>query len=153
MAAAIGVLIFIVGLLVSIALHEVGHMVPAKKFGVRVSEYFVGFGPTLWSRKGKETEYGFNNVGLGWVGLTDADEWAEQGAYEMGNTSAAALPAFKDGSTELRNVPTTGERGEGFIWVTEEPFEYQPWNGARRPSITLTWSGTRSWKIARLPSR
>ena len=65
MAAAIGVLIFIVGLLVSIALHEVGHMVPAKKFGVRVSEYFVGFGPTLWSRKGKETEYGFKAIPLG----------------------------------------------------------------------------------------
>ena len=40
-------------------------MVPAKKFGVRVSEYFVGFGPTLWSRKGKETEYGFKAIPLG----------------------------------------------------------------------------------------
>lgn len=65
MAAVIGVVIFVVGLLVSIALHEVGHMVPAKKFGVRVSEYFVGFGPTLWSRKGKETEYGVKAIPLG----------------------------------------------------------------------------------------
>jgi len=50
---------------VSIALHEVGHMVPAKRFGVKVSEYFVGFGPTLWSRKRGETEYGVKAFPLG----------------------------------------------------------------------------------------
>ena len=48
---ALGVLIFAVGLLLSIALHEIGHMVPAKKFGVKVTQYMVGFGPTLFSRK------------------------------------------------------------------------------------------------------
>jgi hypothetical protein len=84
----------------------------------------------LLTLQGKqETDYVFNNLGLGWVGLTDADDWADKGAYEMGNTSGAVLPAYKDGSTELRNVPASGERGEGFIWVTGEPFEYQPWNG------------------------
>jgi len=61
----IGLLIFIVVLLASIALHEVGHMVPAKRFGVRVSHYFVGFGPTLWSRTRGETEYGFKAIPLG----------------------------------------------------------------------------------------
>jgi membrane-associated protease RseP (regulator of RpoE activity) len=61
----IGVLIFAVGLLVSIALHEVGHMVPAKKFGVKVTHYMVGFGPTLWSRKRGDTEYGFKALPLG----------------------------------------------------------------------------------------
>ncbi|WP_062076493.1 M50 family metallopeptidase [Demequina globuliformis] len=65
MATVIGVVVLVVGLLVSIALHEVGHMLPAKKFGVRVSEYFVGFGPTLWSRRGKETEYGLKAIPLG----------------------------------------------------------------------------------------
>jgi membrane-associated protease RseP (regulator of RpoE activity) len=65
MAGVIGVLVLVVGLLISIALHEVGHMVPAKKFGVRVSQYFVGFGPTLWSRQGKETEYGLKAIPLG----------------------------------------------------------------------------------------
>ena len=55
---AVGVLIFAVGLLVSIALHEVGHLVPAKKFGVKVSQYMVGFGPTVWSRRKGDTEYG-----------------------------------------------------------------------------------------------
>ncbi len=61
----LGVLIFAVGLLASIALHEIGHMVPAKKFGVRVSQYMVGFGPTLWSRKRGDTEYGFKAIPLG----------------------------------------------------------------------------------------
>jgi membrane-associated protease RseP (regulator of RpoE activity) len=62
---ALGVLIFAVGLLASIALHEVGHMVPAKKFGVKVTQYMVGFGPTAWSRKGRETEYGIKWIPLG----------------------------------------------------------------------------------------
>ncbi|HEU5005960.1 MAG TPA: site-2 protease family protein [Jatrophihabitantaceae bacterium] len=65
MLYALGVLIFAVGLLASIALHEVGHMVPAKKFGVKVTQYMVGFGPTAWSRKGRETEYGIKWIPLG----------------------------------------------------------------------------------------
>jgi membrane-associated protease RseP (regulator of RpoE activity) len=65
MLYALGVLIFAVGLLASIALHEVGHMVPAKKFGVKVTQYMVGFGPTLWSRKSGDTEYGVKAVPLG----------------------------------------------------------------------------------------
>ncbi|MFV0634829.1 M50 family metallopeptidase [Demequina sp.] len=65
MATFIGVLVFFVGLLASIALHELGHMIPAKKFGVRVSEYFVGFGPRVWSRVRGETEYGVKAIPLG----------------------------------------------------------------------------------------
>jgi membrane-associated protease RseP (regulator of RpoE activity) len=62
---ALGVVIFAVGLLLSIALHEVGHMVPAKKFGVKVTQYMVGFGPTIWSRKRGDTEYGLKGIPLG----------------------------------------------------------------------------------------
>ncbi len=65
MSFAVGVLVLVAGLLVSIALHEVGHLVPAKRFGVKVSQYFVGFGPTLWSRRRGETEYGLKAVPLG----------------------------------------------------------------------------------------
>jgi membrane-associated protease RseP (regulator of RpoE activity) len=65
MAYLVGVLILVAVLLVSIALHEVGHLVPAKKFGVRVSQYMVGFGPTLWSRTRGETEYGVKAIPLG----------------------------------------------------------------------------------------
>ncbi|MDO8107350.1 site-2 protease family protein [Isoptericola sp. b441] len=65
MAYVVGLVVLLVGLLVSIALHEVGHMVPAKRFGVRVSQYMVGFGPTVWSRVRGETEYGVKGIPLG----------------------------------------------------------------------------------------
>ncbi|GAA2233620.1 site-2 protease family protein [Rarobacter faecitabidus] len=65
MDSALGIIVIVIGLLVSIALHEVGHMLPAKKFGVRVSEYFVGFGPKLWSTRRGETEYGLKAIPLG----------------------------------------------------------------------------------------
>jgi len=65
MLTLLGILIFAVGLLASIALHELGHMAPAKKFGVKVPQYMVGFGPTLWSRKKGETEYGIKGIPLG----------------------------------------------------------------------------------------
>jgi membrane-associated protease RseP (regulator of RpoE activity) len=62
---ALGVIVFAVGLLLSIALHEIGHMVPAKKFGVKVTQYMVGFGPTVFSRKRGDTEYGLKAIPLG----------------------------------------------------------------------------------------
>ncbi|MFJ2354137.1 MULTISPECIES: M50 family metallopeptidase [unclassified Frigoribacterium] len=61
----LGVLVMVVGLAVSIALHEVGHLVPAKKFGVKVGQYMIGFGPTVFSRKKGETEYGVKALPLG----------------------------------------------------------------------------------------
>jgi membrane-associated protease RseP (regulator of RpoE activity) len=64
-AFVIGVVLMVVGLAVSIALHELGHLVPAKKFGVRVGQYMIGFGPTLWSRRIGETQYGFKAIPLG----------------------------------------------------------------------------------------
>lgn len=64
-AFVIGVVLLVVGLAVSIALHEIGHLVPAKKFGVRVGQYMIGFGPTLWSRRIGETEYGVKALPLG----------------------------------------------------------------------------------------
>ena len=57
--------LFFTLIMVSIALHEVGHLVPAKIFGVKVTQYFVGFGKTLWSRKRGETEYGIKAIPLG----------------------------------------------------------------------------------------
>ena len=65
MLYALGVIAFAVGLLASIALHEVGHMVPAKKFGVKVTQYMVGFGPTIWSRRRGDTEYGLKAIPMG----------------------------------------------------------------------------------------
>ena len=61
----LGVLSLAVLIAGSIALHEVGHLLPAKWFGVKVTQYMVGFGPTLWSRHRGETEYGVKWVPLG----------------------------------------------------------------------------------------
>jgi membrane-associated protease RseP (regulator of RpoE activity) len=61
----LGVLLFVVGLALSVGLHELGHLVPGKLFGVKVTQYFIGFGPTLWSRRRGETEYGLKAVPLG----------------------------------------------------------------------------------------
>ncbi|MET1132785.1 MAG: site-2 protease family protein [Aeromicrobium sp.] len=65
MMYALGVVLFLIGVAVSIALHEVGHMWPAKKFGVKVTQFFVGFGRTVWSFKRGETEYGLKAIPLG----------------------------------------------------------------------------------------
>lgn len=61
----LGVLFVALGVAASIALHEVGHLLPAKRFGVKVTQYMVGFGPTLWSRRRGETEYGLKWIPLG----------------------------------------------------------------------------------------
>ena len=61
----IGWVIFIVALLVSVMLHETGHFVLAKRFGMKVTRYFVGFGPTLWSTQHGETEYGVKALPFG----------------------------------------------------------------------------------------
>lgn len=64
-AFVVGVLVMLVGLAVSIAIHEFGHLIPAKLFGVRVGQYMIGFGPTIWKRRIGETEYGFRWLPLG----------------------------------------------------------------------------------------
>ncbi|MFJ8157668.1 M50 family metallopeptidase [Streptomyces sp. NPDC094468] len=61
----LGIVVFVVGLLVSIAWHELGHLSTAKLFGIRVPQYMVGFGPTIWSRRRGETEYGFKAIPAG----------------------------------------------------------------------------------------
>jgi membrane-associated protease RseP (regulator of RpoE activity) len=61
----LGIVVFAVALTVSVAWHELGHLLPAKAFGVRVSRYFVGFGPTLFSRTWRGTEYGLKALPLG----------------------------------------------------------------------------------------
>lgn len=61
----LGILIFLVGIALSVGLHELGHYLPAKKFGVEVRQFMVGFGPTLFSRRRGETEFGVKAFPLG----------------------------------------------------------------------------------------
>ncbi|MCU1513986.1 MAG: peptidase [Microbacteriaceae bacterium] len=62
---ALGVIVIVIGVAISIGLHEFGHLIPAKLFGVRVGQYMIGFGPTLFSRRRGETEYGVKAIPLG----------------------------------------------------------------------------------------
>lgn len=80
MMFALGVVLFALGLLASIAWHECGHMWAAQRTGMYVRRYFVGFGPTLWSTRRGETEYGIKAIPLGGfcdiAGMTTHDELA-----------------------------------------------------------------------------
>lgn len=61
----LGVVVFIIGLLVSIGLHELGHLAFAKLFNVKVTQYSLGFGKAVWSFRRGETEYGIRPILLG----------------------------------------------------------------------------------------
>ena len=65
LAFLIGIVVLVVGLAASIALHELGHLLPAKAFGVRVGQYMIGFGPTIASWRRGETEYGVKALPVG----------------------------------------------------------------------------------------
>jgi len=77
MSFLLGVAIFVVALLASIMLHEAGHFATAKLFGMKVTQFFVGFGQTIWSRQKGETEYGVKAIPAGGfvkiVGMTDLE--------------------------------------------------------------------------------
>ncbi|HWU32944.1 MAG TPA: site-2 protease family protein, partial [Marmoricola sp.] len=62
---ALGVVLFIIGVALSIGLHEFGHLIPGKLFNVKITQYFVGFGRTIWSKQRGETEYGLKAIPLG----------------------------------------------------------------------------------------
>lgn len=61
----LGWAIFILGLAISIGLHEFGHLIPAKLFGIKVPNWAIGFGPRLWGKQIGETEYSIRAIPLG----------------------------------------------------------------------------------------
>ena len=61
----VGVVAFVVALLISVMVHEFGHFVMARRFGMRVTEFFVGFGPKIWSTVRGETEFGVKSIPAG----------------------------------------------------------------------------------------
>ncbi|WP_018353534.1 M50 family metallopeptidase [Longispora albida] len=82
MAFTLGVILFALGIFLAVCLHEAGHMWTAKKFGMKVTRYFAGFGPTLWSFRRGETEYGLKAIPAGGfvkiVGMTPLEEDEEE---------------------------------------------------------------------------
>ncbi|MFJ5861460.1 M50 family metallopeptidase [Pseudarthrobacter sp. NPDC092439] len=97
----VGVVFVAVGIAASIALHEVGHLLPAKLFKVRVTKYMIGFGPTLCSRRRGETEYGIKAIPLGgyvsMIGMYPPNR-------EDGTVRASSTGMFQTLATEARSM-------------------------------------------------
>ena len=74
----VGILAFVIALLLSVMIHEFGHYITAKKYGMRVSEFFLGFGKRIWSFTKGETEFGIKAIPAGGYcrieGMTATDE-------------------------------------------------------------------------------
>ncbi|AZS47506.1 MULTISPECIES: RIP metalloprotease [Microbacterium] len=106
-----GILFMLIGLGLSIGLHEVGHLVPAKLFGVRVGQYMIGFGPRLWSRRIGETEYGFKLLPLGgFISMS--------GMYPASKSSGPASGVFRSLIQDARsaNDETIAEGAEDRVF-------------------------------------
>src|SRR4051794_37367988 len=95
MSYAFGVIAFSVALIVSVMLHELGHFATAKRYGMKATRFFVGFGPTLWSTRKGETEYGVKAIPAGGfvkiVGMTPLEE-LEPGDEERAFYKQPAIP-------------------------------------------------------------
>lgn len=100
-----GILIIVIGLAVSIALHEIGHLVPAKLFGVKVTQYMVGFGKTLWSKRKGETEYGVKLIPLGgYVAMTGMYPPNKPGEAPRASTTGFLNSVVQEGAPRTRGA-------------------------------------------------
>lgn len=105
----LGVVIMVLAVGLSIGLHEVGHLVPAKLFGVRVPQYMIGFGKTLWSFKRGDTEYGFKAIPLGgyisMIGMyPPAKNKGEVGTTDVPVLRKSSTGMFQQMADEARNA-------------------------------------------------
>jgi membrane-associated protease RseP (regulator of RpoE activity) len=119
MAYALGIALFALAILVSVCLHEAGHMLTAKAFGMKVTRYFAGFGPTLWSFRRGETEYGIKAIPLGGfvkiVGMTPQDEDVEPGDQKR---AMWRFPVWKRTVVLSAGSLTHFVLGFALLWVT-----------------------------------
>nr|WP_245599381.1 site-2 protease family protein [Nakamurella lactea] len=101
---AIGIVLFAVGLLFSIAWHELGHLTFAKLFNVRTSQYMVGFGKTIWSKQMGETEVGIKAIPLGgyirMIGMVPPDA---KGRQRITTTALGPAGFFRQVIEDSRN--------------------------------------------------
>jgi membrane-associated protease RseP (regulator of RpoE activity) len=118
----IGLAVFAVGIVGSIALHEVGHMVPAKRFGVRVTQYMVGFGPTVWSRLRGETEYGVKAIPLGgyirMVGMFPPRRTREGQLVHSASTTGPIQSLIEDARRSSAEEIAAGEEHRAFYQLS-----------------------------------
>ena len=95
MSGSVGIVVFVVALLVVILVHEAAHFGMAKLFRIKVEEFFIGFGPRLWSFRRGETEYGVKALPLGgYVRIAGMNPYEEIPPQEFSRTYAAK-PAWQ----------------------------------------------------------
>ena len=106
----LGIVIVAVGFVVSIALHELGHLSFAKLFKVRVGQYMIGFGPTLFSRTKGETEYGIKAIPLGgYISMAGMYPPAHPGEKaRMSGTDTFAVQSDGQESSNAGRTASTG---------------------------------------------
>jgi membrane-associated protease RseP (regulator of RpoE activity) len=106
----LGIVAFAVGLLFSIGFHEFGHFFWARKFGMRVPQFMVGFGPTIWSRRRGETEYGIKAIPLGgYIRIVGMIPPAEEGESKRATRMRSFIAEVR-GQSQGDVLPTDGNR-------------------------------------------
>jgi membrane-associated protease RseP (regulator of RpoE activity) len=91
--SAFGTVLFAAAILFSIGLHELGHLAAAKRFGIKVEQYFIGFGPKIWSFRKGETEYGVKAIPLGgFVRIAGMNPFEEIAPEDAGRVFKAKKP-------------------------------------------------------------
>ncbi|MFC6357355.1 M50 family metallopeptidase [Luethyella okanaganae] len=111
----LGVAILAVGLAVSIGLHEIGHLVPAKLFGVKVTQYMIGFGPTIWSKRKGETEYGVKAIPFGgYISMIGMFPPARQGGVMRNASTGFFNTLVQDARTASASTITDGDEHRAF---------------------------------------
>ena len=111
----LGILIILVGLAISIGLHEIGHLVPAKKFGVKVGQYMIGFGPTLFSWRRGETQYGVKALPLGgYISMAGMYPPAREGGRGRTATTGVFEAVVQEDNKQAVHVDTLEEEERAF---------------------------------------
>ena len=168
-------LLFVFGLLVSVFLHEVGHFVTARWSGMKVTQFYMGFGPRLWSRQRGELEYGFRAFPLGAfvriIGMSNLDpvEAGEEDRAYMNKSYPKRMLVITAGSLMHAIIAfalfvgvyaTAGRYAEsGRVTVVESPAVNSPADraGVLRDDVIVAFDGvqvaTRDELVAAITAR
>ena len=106
MTSALGITLFVLALMVAIFLHEGGHFATAKLFGMKVERFFLGFGPTIWSFRRGETEYGIKALPLGgFCKIAGMSPYENDGNFLEEDRSGKAAATPTPPERQFRNKP------------------------------------------------
>jgi membrane-associated protease RseP (regulator of RpoE activity) len=106
MTSLLGITLFVLALMLAIFLHEGGHFATAKLFGMKVERFFLGFGPTIWSFRRGETEYGIKALPLGgFCKIAGMSPYENDGNFLEEDRSAKAVATATPPERQFRNKP------------------------------------------------